>query len=146
MAPMCLPWTTLDRIDEFVLNTIYHVFSLLCALIAYILFDTLFLLQIMHVILLTSILVRKIRHTNCMIRNKSPELEVKINIRNMVLLHNEMLRCISRSFAQICHELISTYLQLCGKFAEYLLHSNFIGRHTGHRQHWKENICIDYGK
>lgn len=80
MAPICLPWTTLDTMDGYVLNSIHHVFFAIYAIAVYLFFDSIFLFQIMHVILLARILQKKIRGVRKVIADGTTELQLNVYV------------------------------------------------------------------
>lgn len=99
MTPMCLPWTTLNTTDGYVLNSIHHAFVAIFAIGGYLFFDTFFLLQIMHTTLLANILRKKIRSVRRVLADGATDLKLKVHVRNIVQLHIEMLGCGKFMFA-----------------------------------------------
>lgn len=88
IAPMCLPWTTLD---DYAINIIFQIVSVFYGFIAHTFFDTIFLFQILHVILLTAILRAKIRRMAAMMGKGPSDFKLKIILRNIIQLHIENL-------------------------------------------------------
>lgn len=93
--PIYLPGTSRETIDDYCLNIVYQILFMTYAGFAYASFDLLFIFQILHITLLTKILVSKIRYVSDLVGNVQQRRhqleEININLRNIVLLHNELL-------------------------------------------------------
>lgn len=91
--PMYLPGTSRESIDDYCLNIVYQILLLIYSGVAYCSFDLLLIFQILHITLLTNILMNKMRYVSDLVGNEQPrrQLELMRNLRNIVLLHNEML-------------------------------------------------------
>lgn len=93
IAPIFLPAMSIDSPDHFAFNIIDQVFRVYLAAFILILFDTIFTLQMLHVILLTNILRHKIRAINEISVVRVPSsLEIMINLKNVVKFHVEWMR------------------------------------------------------
>lgn len=130
IIPVCLPWTSLDTTSEYILNLIYQGLCIIYGLIAYVFFDIIFLFKILHVSLLTNILRKKIGSITEMLTEKAPDIELKINIRNIIQLHKEVLRfghCMA-GFKRVFIILIRLNIVLWtiyGTLITFLLHWSF---------------------
>lgn len=116
IAPLCLPGTIYyESIDDYAINCIYCIFSVMYSTVAYVYFDGLFFFQILHIRLMAMILQQKIRSTNLYSVDAGPLLpstrfEMKINIRNMVMLHTELLGYVStRQASELLHSTFRSF-------------------------------------
>lgn len=92
MLPLIVPGFNLDSPGGFALNSVYHLFLLASALGVYIYFDASFTFQMLHVFLLSDIIRNKIEEINRLVSiRKSDAMLIKIEFRNLFLIHNEML-------------------------------------------------------
>lgn len=93
IMPIFLPGTTPDSVRGYIISTIYHIFAIYCAGCVYIFFDIAFAVQILHVILMTDIMINKLRTINdlALDTRNNRQLEILANFRNILLLHNDML-------------------------------------------------------
>lgn len=93
IMPLFLPGTSPDSVRGYIISTIYHIYAIFCAGCVYIFFDVAFAVQILHVILMTDLLMNKVRAINDMAADgkRNCSLQVLINFRNVLMLHNEML-------------------------------------------------------
>lgn len=92
ILPIYFPGMSLDSIQHYIINMIPQ--SFLCALSAviYAYFDLLFVVQLLHVILMTDILRQKARAISQMAAasRQTSHVEISLNLRNVINLHNEM--------------------------------------------------------
>lgn len=90
--PFFLPGTSPDSFYDFELNVIYQSLGTLIISIFYAFFEMIFVIQILHVILLTNLLKSKIKTLNN-INGESEACRVKVNkdLVKIILLHNELL-------------------------------------------------------
>lgn len=63
------------------------------SIFVYCYFDLLFVVQVLHVILMTNILCKKIRAISrrIKVKRRNRRLEIALNLRNLIKLHNELL-------------------------------------------------------
>lgn len=94
IVPMVIPGTTLDSFNNYAVNYIDQIFKCLFGSAAYLFFDTLYVILIFHVILLTNILQKKISIINELVldKKKSSTLDIKKKFIAIIQLHNEMLK------------------------------------------------------
>lgn len=97
MVPVCLPGTSIYRSAyDYALNCLFSFLILLYGHIVQIHFDALLIIQVLHVILLSNILRQKVNCINGYTLDGQDKMaahfEMKINVRNIVLCHNEFLR------------------------------------------------------
>lgn len=92
IVPLNVPGTRMYSSTGYALNSFYHLFVLMSALGEYIYFDASFTFQMLHVFLLSNIIKNKIQEINRLVsvRKSSPAL-IKLEFRNLFLIHNEML-------------------------------------------------------
>lgn len=92
IMPLFLPGTSPDTHLGYGISTCYHLFAIFYAGCVYIFYDVLFAVQVLHVILMTNLFRHKIRGINRMASIKQPSrLEIVLNFRNAMMLHNEIL-------------------------------------------------------
>lgn len=92
IAPFKLPGTSVDLTYDYELNIIYQIFATVIITLSYAFFEMIFVIQILHVNLLTDLMSSKIKALNN-ITAESKECRVKVNkgLNNVILLHNELL-------------------------------------------------------
>lgn len=87
-----LPGTEIARIPDYLINLLLQAMTAALDGLTYAYFDLLFIIQILHMILLTTILQHKMDEINTMILAKSNETPmINLHFRNIIMLHNEML-------------------------------------------------------
>lgn len=94
MIPIYMPGMSLDSIEHYALNMIPQPFLSIYSGIIYAYFDLLFVIQMLHVILMTDILRQKVRAISEMAAasRQISHYEISLNLRNVINLHIEMRR------------------------------------------------------
>lgn len=90
ILPFVIPGTTLNTTSGYILNYIHQFYAIsICGLGVYTLFALYFSFLILHVILLVNTMRSNLGFINKTALDKGPVLEIRINLRNLVLIHNE---------------------------------------------------------
>lgn len=91
--PWYLPGTKPNSTVDYIQNLPYQSFANYSAAGIFTFFDAMFTFQMVHVTLLSNILRSKIWTINQMVTDKNPSstMNVRINLRNLILLQKEML-------------------------------------------------------
>lgn len=89
--PFVLPGISLGTLSGIFLTYIYQVCCAGSIVLAFAFYDSLFITQILHVKLMADILRNKIRAISEMATMETPHLDMSINFRNVLLLHDEIL-------------------------------------------------------
>lgn len=94
IAPVWLPGLPLNYCHEYPINMLFQALIVYCGCIYYLYFDILFVVQVLHVILLVEIMRQKVREISTMAINRQRfnAIDIKFNVRNIILMHNELLR------------------------------------------------------
>lgn len=88
--PWIFPGTSLNTTTGYVFNYVQQFYMIsTCALGAYALFALYFSLLILHVILMVNIMRNKLARMDQAAMKKGAEWDIRINMRNLMLLHNE---------------------------------------------------------
>lgn len=93
IIPIELPGLPLNNAWQYPLNLGYQACFVPNALF-YVYFDFMLVVQVMHVILMTAILNKKLRSINRMIarrHRRNRRIDLELNFRNIILLHNELI-------------------------------------------------------
>lgn len=93
MIPWVLPGTSSssDDMTDYLINTAYNVYAIFCGVGVYGLYALIFAFLLLHVSLLTDIIRHKLKAIDQIAAAERPSIyEIKINLRNIVLIHNEV--------------------------------------------------------
>lgn len=94
IVPIVVPGLPLDHAWQYPLNLAYQMCFVPSSVFYYGYFDFLFVTQVLHVILMTTILSKKIRSIGRLIaprRHRNRRMDITLNLRNIILLHSELI-------------------------------------------------------
>lgn len=90
ILPVVVPGTTLDTASEYAINLMVQAATMVYSCLVFIFCDLLFVVQMLHVILMVAILCQKITIIDGVTESRASQVEIKLNMKNMIDLHNDL--------------------------------------------------------
>lgn len=92
ITAVLLPGTAIETNLQYGLNLAYQFYIIVSAGFIFTYFDLLFIVQLLHVMLMTNILRHKIVAISKMAATNESQMDVSLNLRNIINLHIELRR------------------------------------------------------